>query len=57
MSTYLIQGRHGGRGNFELVTPKSHGAGCVHYWRDNDDGRLPWYGPAVSAPAAWPARR
>lgn len=44
MSAYLVQGRHGERGNFELVVPPSHGEGLVHYWRDNDAGRLPWAG-------------
>jgi hypothetical protein len=40
----LIQGRHGVKGNFELVVPLAAG-GLGHYWRDNDDaaGHLPWH--------------
>jgi hypothetical protein len=42
----MIQGRFGGRGNFELVTPLADG-GIAHYWRDNDVLGLPWHGPTV----------
>ena len=41
----LIEGRHGSRGNFEVVAPASHGGGLFHVWRNNDDGALPWSGP------------
>jgi len=40
----LIQSRYGHNGNFDLVVPLSKG-GFAHYWRDNDDPALPWYGP------------
>jgi hypothetical protein len=40
----MIQSRYGGRGNFDLVVPVREG-GFAHYWRDNDDPALPWYGP------------
>src|SRR5271157_1966818 len=40
----LIQSNFGLKGNFELVVPMSDG-GLVHYWRNNDDPELPWYGP------------
>jgi hypothetical protein len=40
----LIQSRFGTKGNFELVTPMA-GGGLAHYWRNNDDPFLPWYGP------------
>jgi hypothetical protein len=45
MSANLIQGRHGTKGNFELVVQPSHGEGLMHYWRNNDGGTLPWNGP------------
>ena len=45
MSSYLIQSRHGSKGNFELVVQPSHGEGLMHYWRNNDNGTLPWNGP------------
>jgi hypothetical protein len=32
------------RGNFEVVVPSANG-GFYHFWRDNDDPDLPWYGP------------
>ena len=40
----LIQSNFGLKGNFELVVPLSNG-GLAHYWRNNDDPDLPWYGP------------
>ena len=40
----LIQSNFGIKGNFELVVPMSNG-GIAHYWRNNDDPELPWYGP------------
>jgi hypothetical protein len=40
----LIQSRCGNKGNFELVTPMASG-GLAHYWRNNDDPFLPWFGP------------
>lgn len=40
----LIQSRSGNKGNFDLVVPLSKG-GFAHYWRNNDDLALPWYGP------------
>ena len=45
MGGMLIQGRHGARGNFEVVVPSSHGGGLVHLWRDNDNG-MAWSGPS-----------
>lgn len=44
MSNFLIQGRHGAKGNFEAVVPSSHGGGLVHLWRNNDSG-MTWSGP------------
>ena len=44
MGGMLIQGRHGARGNFEVVVPSSHGGGLVHLWRDNDSG-MAWSSP------------
>src|SRR5262245_44058402 len=46
MGGFLIQGRHGTKGHFELVVPPSHGEGLVHYWRNNDIGSFPWSGPS-----------
>jgi|GEM_PF-1071257 len=40
----LIQSTYGNTGNFDLVIPLAEG-GMTHYWRDNDDPALPWYGP------------
>lgn len=40
----LIQSRFGNQGNFELVTPMASG-GLAHYWRNNDDPFMPWFGP------------
>jgi hypothetical protein len=45
MSGFLVQGRHGVKGNFEMVVPTSHGAGLTHLWRNNDDGSFPWSPP------------
>ncbi len=44
MSNFLIQGRHGTKGNFEAVVPSSHGGGLIHLWRNNDAG-MGWSGP------------
>jgi len=38
----LVQGRHGNRGNFELVAPLVSG-GLVHYYRDNDSPGFQWH--------------
>jgi hypothetical protein len=40
----MIQSNNGDRGNFELVVPHQDG-GLTHWWRNNDDGNLPWIGP------------
>lgn len=40
----LIQSTFGTRGNFEVIVP-SVGGGLAHYWRNNDDPSLPWFGP------------
>lgn len=40
----MIQSNFGYRGNFEVVVPLASG-GLAHYWRDNDDPHLHWYGP------------
>jgi hypothetical protein len=40
----MIQSRFGTQGNFELVVPTT-GGGLAHYWRNNDDPNMPWYGP------------
>jgi hypothetical protein len=40
----MIQGTFGNKGNFELVSPLRSG-GLAHWWRDNDDAHLHWYGP------------
>ena len=42
MSGFFVQGRHGTKGNFEVVVPTTHGAGFTHLWRNNDDSNLPW---------------
>lgn len=42
MSGFFVQGRHGSKGNFEVVVPPSHGAGLIHLWRNNDESNLPW---------------
>jgi hypothetical protein len=42
----LIQGRFGGRGNFEMVVPASGiQGGLTHYVRLNDRAFVPWAGP------------
>jgi hypothetical protein len=40
----LIQSRFGSPGNFEVVAPLAAG-GMAHFWRDNSDSAMPWYGP------------
>lgn len=40
----MIQSSFGFKGNFELVSPLASG-GLAHWWRDNDDPHLHWYGP------------
>jgi hypothetical protein len=40
----FIQGKHGSRGNFELVTPLAAGR-MAHLWRNNDVSGFPWSGP------------
>ena len=40
----LIQSPFGNKGNFELLTPMASG-GLAHYWRNNDDPFVPWFGP------------
>jgi hypothetical protein len=40
----FIQGRFGGKGNFEVVTPAASG-GLFHAWRNNDNSFMPWAGP------------
>ena len=52
MGTFLIQGRHGTRGNFEAVIPASHGGGLTHLWRNNDNTSYPWNGPFCFGGAA-----
>jgi hypothetical protein len=42
----LVQSRFGNKGNFELLTPMASG-GLAHYWRNNDDPKLPWHGPTI----------
>jgi hypothetical protein len=42
----LIQSRNGIHGNFELVVPLAAG-GIAHFFRNNDDDRMPWLGPFV----------
>ncbi|MCS7475921.1 hypothetical protein, partial [Umezawaea endophytica] len=39
----LIQGRHGAKGNFEVVVPHRDG-GLAHLWRNNDAGMV-WSAP------------
>lgn len=45
MSGFLVQSRHGRRGNFEVVVPPTHGAGLTHLWRNNDVDNFPWSAP------------
>ena len=42
MSGFFIQGRHGTKGNFEVVVPATHGPGLMHLWRNNDVSNMPW---------------
>jgi len=44
----MIQSSNESKGNFELVTPLQSG-GLGHYWRDNEDPHLHWYGPFMFA--------
>lgn len=45
--SFLIQGRAGSSGNFEVVIPWPPG-GLAHFWRDNDmEPQFPWHGPTV----------
>ncbi|HEX6888580.1 MAG TPA: hypothetical protein VF143_10790 [Candidatus Nanopelagicales bacterium] len=46
MGGFMIQSRHGIKGNFELVPPMSHGGGLFHAWRNNDAG-MGWSGPTL----------
>ena len=48
---FMLQGRFGDHGNFEMVTPRDIG-GLAHYWRNNDDPAMPWYGPYGFGPGA-----
>jgi len=43
-SPSFVQGKSGGVGNFEVVSPLA-GGGIGHWWRDNDHASLPWHGP------------
>ena len=40
----MIWSDFGRRGNYDVIVPRADGGLC-HYWRDNDDPVLPWYGP------------
>jgi hypothetical protein len=40
----FIQSSFGRVGNFEVIVPRL-GGGLAHFWRDNDDPRMPWHGP------------
>jgi hypothetical protein len=40
----LIQSKFGGRGNFELIVPRSD-TGIDFLFRNNDNHYLPWFGP------------
>jgi hypothetical protein len=40
----LIQSRFGNPGNFELLVPLANG-GVAHFFRNNDDPKMPWGGP------------
>ena len=46
MGGFLVQSSHGAKGNFELVVPRG-GGGLAHWFRKNDDPRLPWVGPTL----------
>ena len=45
-------GEADGNPNFEVIVPE--GDTLVHYWRDNTDGNLPWYGGGVVTHRAGP---
>jgi hypothetical protein len=45
----FVQGRYGGRGNFELLFP-STGTGLMHMWRNNDVFLFPWSAPRQVLP-------
>jgi hypothetical protein len=47
----LIQSRFGTKGNFELIVPLRAG-GFAHYFRNNDDGALPWKAAPVFGQSA-----
>lgn len=47
MSGFLVQSRHGTKGNFEVVAPRV-GGGLAHHWRDNDAASQPWHGPSLA---------
>lgn len=47
----MVWSNFGCRGNFDVVVPLVTG-GFSHYWRDNDDQALPWYGPSDFATEA-----
>jgi Domain of unknown function (DUF1929)/Glyoxal oxidase N-terminus len=47
MGGFFVQSSHGGKGNFEVVVPRS-GGGLAHWWRDNDDPDRPWSGPTLA---------
>src|SRR5215216_5151445 len=46
MGGFFVQSSHGAKGNFELVVPRT-GGGLAHWFRKNDDPRLPWVGPTL----------
>jgi galactose oxidase-like protein/glyoxal oxidase-like protein len=46
MGGFLVQSSHGGKGNFEVVVPRS-GGGLAHWWRNNDHPKRPWSGPKL----------
>lgn len=45
----MVQGRYGGRGNFELIFPATDG-GIMHMWRNHDVYGFPWSAPKRFAP-------
>ena len=50
-SPAMIWSNFGHRGNFDVVVLRANG-GFYHYWRDNDDPALTWYGPFEFATGA-----